>query len=91
MHINTPTFRTATQPYLGGALVISMVTSSGNQNRPRGPMPYLRGIELALLATRNTCHSRSSVASPGLMLSILPNRTTWESRTEQAQTSTMRP
>jgi len=69
--------------------VISMVTSSGNQSRPPSQTPSLRGIELALLVTRSTCHSRSSVASPGLMSSTLLNRITWESRTEQALTSTM--
>jgi hypothetical protein len=82
---------TPTLPSLGGALVISMVTSSGNRSPPRSLMPSLHGIELVLLGTRSTCLSRSSAASPVLMLSILLNRTTWESHTEQAQTSTMRP
>jgi hypothetical protein len=91
MHLYVSLVYTPTHPSLGGVLVISMVTSSGNRSPPQSLMPSLRGIELVLLATRSTCLYRSSVASPGLTSSILLNRTTWEFRTEQAQISTMRP
>jgi len=74
-----------------GALVISTAISSVNQNHLQSLTPSRHGIESVLLATRNTCRSRCFVASQVLMSLTQLNRTTWGSRTAQAQISIMCP